>query len=100
MSNTMKYLEKKVGPVTVGLILRAHRTRENLSQSDLAKLLNVTVGFISNIETGKKHLSLEKTLEIAKKLGSSKEFYASIWFQEEARNNGLSFKKILKAKAA
>lgn len=96
----MKYLEKKVGPVTVGMLLRVHRTRNDLSQVDLAKILGVTVGFISNVENDRKHLSLEKTLEIAKKLGSSKEFYASIWFREEAEINGLSFEKIIKAKSA
>jgi len=100
MTTAMKLLEKKVGPVTVGMLLRAHRTRNDLSQLELAQILNATVGFISNIETGKKHISLEKTLDIAKKIGSSKEFFASIWFQEEARINGLSFEKIIKAKSA
>ena len=100
MSGAMKFLEKKVGPVTVGLLIRAHRTRHDLSQADLADKLGVTIGFISNVENGRKHLSLEKTLEIADKLKLSKEFFASIWFREEARNNGLSFEKILKTKSA
>lgn len=96
----MKILEKKVGPVTVGMLLRVHRTRNDLSQGELAQILQVTPGFISNVENSRKHLSLEKILEIAKKLGSSKEYFASVWFQEEARNNGLSFEKIMKAKSA
>jgi transcriptional regulator with XRE-family HTH domain len=43
-------LIKIVGPLTVGMMLRNHRTRHDISQAELADFLGVTVGFISNIE--------------------------------------------------
>jgi transcriptional regulator with XRE-family HTH domain len=41
----------------------------------LAKKLKVTVGFISNIETGKKKISLSKLLEICKALKENERFW-------------------------
>jgi len=61
----------------------------------LANMLKVTRGFISNIETGKKAISLEKTLDIAKRLKKSTNVYARVWFETQAREAGLDFKKII-----
>ena len=62
MSGAMKFLEKKVGPVTVGLLIRAHRTRHDLSQADLADKLGVTIGFISNVCHSLKSLKFLKRI--------------------------------------
>ena len=100
MSRAKDFLIKEVGPLTVGMMFRNHRTRYDLSQADLAEKLGVTVGFISNIENGRKKLSLEKTLEIAKKIKANHKHFALVWFEEESRANGISFKEISKLKVA
>lgn len=95
MTSAKKFLERIAGPMTVGKLIRAYRTTHDLSLQDLAGKLNVTRGFISNIETGKKAISLEKTLEIAKRLKESTNVYARVWFEMQAREAGLDFKKII-----
>lgn len=100
MASAKKILEKKIGPLTVGRLIRAYRTMHDMTAEELALKLSVTRSFISNIESGRKHLSLEKTLQIAQHLKEHKEFYALIWFEEEARKSGINFDKIIKLKAA
>lgn len=86
MTDAKKFLEKLVGPTTIPMLLRAHRTGHDLSQKDMARKLRVSVGYISNIETGKTKLSLGKTIEICKKLGENERFWMAIYFEEEARS--------------
>jgi len=80
-----KLLEKEVGPVSVAMLLRVYRTRNDLSQTSLAKKLGVTKGFISNIENGVKKLSLSKLISIAEDLGANPKYFAKVWLEDEAR---------------
>ncbi len=95
-----KFLEKMIGPMTVGKLIRAYRTQNDLSAQELADKLGVTKGFISNVETGKKDISLGKALELAEDLGESKDLYAGVWFESQARSAGLDFKKVIKKLAS
>ncbi len=95
MAKAKKFLEQLVGPMTIGKLIRTYRFTNEITLQKLAEKLNVTRGFISNIETGKKSLSLDKSLEIAKKLKESTDLYASVWFEEQAREAGINFKKII-----
>jgi transcriptional regulator with XRE-family HTH domain len=95
MANAKKFLEQLVGPMSVGKLLRSYRTSHDMTLQDLADKLNVTRGFVSNIEMERKSLSLDKTIAIAKKLKESIDLYASVWFEEQARKVGLDFKKII-----
>ena len=97
MTSAKKILEKLVGPPTVGKLIRAYRTLNDISLQELALSLGVTKGYISNVETGKKDISLEKALQICLDLGEVKEVYARVWFEEQARNAGLDFKKVIRA---
>lgn len=97
MTRAKSFLTKEIGPLTVGMMLRIHRNELELSQTELAQKLGVTVGFISNVENGRKKLSLEKTLSIARKIKANHKHFALIWFEEESRANGLSFKEIIKS---
>lgn len=100
MANAKKFLEQLVGPMSVGKLLRAYRVAHDFTLQELADKLNVTRGFISNIEMERKPLSLDKTLEIAKKLKESTDLYASVWFETQAREAGLDFKKIISKMAS
>lgn len=100
MSSTLKFLEKIAGPLTVAMLFRAYRKSNDMTLQDMADLLDVSKGFVSNIEHNRKKLSLEKTLEFAAKMKESKEFYAMVWFEDQARESGLNFTKIAKMKVA
>ncbi len=86
--DAFKFMEELNSPFHVGKLLRAHRTGWDMSQKDLAKKLGVTVGFISNIETGKKGISLDKLLEFCRKLNENEKFWMVMYFKEEARKAG------------
>jgi putative transcriptional regulator len=55
---TMRHLGRQaapqITPVTAGQI-RAIRERENMSQAVFARYLNLTVGYVSQLERGAKH---------------------------------------------
>ena len=49
----------------IGKRIKYYRTKENLSQMDLAEFADLSVPYISFIETGKKKVSLISLLKIA-----------------------------------
>jgi transcriptional regulator with XRE-family HTH domain len=100
MSSAKKFLEKINGPLSIGKLIRAYRTANDISLQELALTLGVTKGYVSNIETGKKEVSLDKALMIGEALGESREIYARVWFEEQARSAGIDFKKVLKKMAS
>jgi transcriptional regulator with XRE-family HTH domain len=55
--------------MSVGENIRAIREKHGLGQSELAEKANLSAGFLSEIETGKKKPSLDKLEEIASVLG-------------------------------
>ena len=44
----------------IGLILKYHREKRNLSQEDIADKLNTDKQYISNIENGRKNITIEQ----------------------------------------
>lgn len=92
--------EDLVGPMTIGMLLRAHRVINDFTQGQLEKKLKLKKGSLTNIESGKKRLTLKETIRIARKLEEYEDFYAFIWFQEEARSAGLDFHKYLRSHVA
>lgn len=91
MSNVF---EKLVGPMSIGMLLKAHRTANDLTVAELENKLKLTKGALSKIESGKKKLTLKEAIKFAKKLNEYEDFFALVWFQEEARDAGLDFLKI------
>lgn len=95
----VEFMRKTMGHLTVGRLIRAYRTSNDLSQDQLARKLKVTKGFLSNVETGKKKISLNKSLEIARKLKDHEDLYAQIWFEEEAREAELDVEITVRKRA-
>ncbi len=88
--------EKLACPMTVGMLIKAHRVIHDLTVVELEKKLKLGKGELVKIESGKTKLTLKETIKIAKKLEEYEDFYAMVWFQEEARDAGIDFKKYLK----
>lgn len=55
----------------IGKIIQDIRKSRNLTQEDLAEIIDSSAGYISNIETGQKRVGLNKLLEIAKALDTT-----------------------------
>jgi transcriptional regulator with XRE-family HTH domain len=92
--------EDLVGPMTIGMLLRAHRVINDFTLAQLERKLKLKKGSLTNIESGKKRLTLKETIRIARKLEEYEDFYAFVWFQEEARSAGLDFHKYLRSHVA
>ena len=100
MKDAAKFMEKLVGPMTIAMKLGAYRTGHDMTLEEMAAKLGTSKGYVSNILTGKKKLSLKKTMEIAEVLELSKESFAITWFREQARDAGVDFKKLQKLLAS
>jgi len=55
----------------LGQNMKRIRTKKNMSQGDIARALEVDRGYISNIESGKKNLTLATIQKLADALGVS-----------------------------
>ena len=55
----------------LGQNMKRIRTKKNMSQGDIARALEVDRGYISNIENGKKNLTLATIQKLADALGVS-----------------------------
>ncbi len=53
---------------TIGQRIRRFRTERGITQEELAYRINTSAAYISCIETGRKHPSLEKLIEISEAL--------------------------------
>ena len=53
----------------IGLILKYHREKRNLSQDYIADKLNTDKQYISNIETGRKNITIEQLELVLKAMG-------------------------------
>ena len=57
--------------VRLGQNLKKIRTKKDMSQGDIARALNVSKGYVSNIENGKLNPTLATIAKLAKALGVS-----------------------------
>jgi transcriptional regulator with XRE-family HTH domain len=85
----MKILE---GRMSFAMLLRSIRTRDDLTQKELADILEVTVSHISDIENGRKFVSVERAYEFAQKLKDSEKFFVAVALQDQVNQADLDFK--------
>jgi transcriptional regulator with XRE-family HTH domain len=61
----------KIESIKLGENLKRSRKEKAMSQGDIARFLNVSRGFISNIENGKANPTLATIVKLAKAIGVS-----------------------------
>lgn len=83
----MRIFEQLAGPLTVDKLLKAYRQANNLTVAQMEKKIG---------HHGKKKFTLKEALKIAKSLEEDPDFYALVWFHEEARAAGLEASKYLR----
>lgn len=99
-SDTKKFIEDLVGPTTIGMLIRAYRTTNDLTQAQLARKLKVTVSYVSDLENDRKEISLKQAKEIAVKLGDPVRLYLRIWMEQKALEAGVDFDEIIEARTS
>lgn len=78
--------------VSLAMALRAYRTREDLTQEELALKLGVSKQYVSDIENKRRFVSVEKAYEYAVTLGESKKYFVMLALQDMVDQCGLNYK--------
>jgi transcriptional regulator with XRE-family HTH domain len=92
MTNALKFMEELNGPVTVGTLIRAYRTRNDLTLEALAKIIGQSKSYVSDLEHDRKPVSITLLRVFAEKMGESVELFAKVWIEQrlkEANIEGL-----------
>ena len=89
-STAMKQLDRLVGePMTFGNLLKTMRETDEVSQVELAETVGTSAAYISQIEHGKKAVSIEQAAAFAKALGYSETQFVRLAIQDKIRAAGL-----------
>lgn len=82
---TYEDLKKKYGlkDPTMGSILKSHRECEELTQEKLAKTLKISKSHLSDIENGRKFVSIERAIEFAKRLKYPESYFVHVVLREQ-----------------
>ena len=84
-------LEKRAGgALTLGMLIGAIRKGEDWSLAQMAEILDVTRGYVSNIEKGKP-VSPESAARYARALGYSEEQFVRLALQDQVERAGLDY---------
>lgn len=98
MTNALSFLDKLVGPTTIGMLIRAFRTLHDLTQDELARKLAMKKSYISDLENDRKPLSLKQIIKIAKALHEPVNLYIRIWTEQNYREAGIKFQDIVEVR--
>lgn len=94
-SDTIKFLEKISGKLTIGRLIESIRLSGDFTQPAFAKKLKISKSHLCDIEKGRKFLSVTRAAHFAKLLGHSEEQFVRLTLQDEVSRSGLKFKVTL-----
>lgn len=92
-NSTAAYLEKLMkGPLTLGGALSAIREGDEQSLAQFAQRLGISRTHLSDIEHGRRAVSLERAADFARALGHHQAQFVRLALQDQVRNAGLKFR--------
>ena len=96
----VKELEQRYGGLTIARFLRSWRLSEDLSQVEFGGVIGISAQNLSDIENGRKGVSIEKAYTIAEAIGYSPAVLVKLVLQEQIDTAGLSYSVDLKKRVA
>jgi antitoxin HigA-1 len=94
-SEALKFLEGlRGGPLTFGSLVRSVRETEELTQEDMAAKLGVSKSHVSDVENGRKKVSIERAARWAEALGYPPAQFVQLVAQEELDAIGVKLKVV------
>jgi transcriptional regulator with XRE-family HTH domain len=97
----LELLEELIGEsVSFGLYLKSIRESEELSQSELAAKLGISVQHLSNVENDRKHVSIERAEAWARALGYPEAMFIQLSLQDQFQRAGLEGYELTVKKAS
>jgi transcriptional regulator with XRE-family HTH domain len=91
-SSAKRFLEKLIGPLTLGGALSALRESDGESLATFASRLRVSRTHLSDIEHGRRAVSPERAARFAKALGHSEAQFVRLALQDQVREAGLKLR--------
>lgn len=100
-SNAIKFLESLRGnkPLTFGEMINSIRMCDEVSQSKLAQMMDISRAHLCDIEHGRRSVSVEKAAQFARVLGYSEEQFIAMVLEEQLADAGMPFAFELKKAA-
>jgi transcriptional regulator with XRE-family HTH domain len=87
-----RYLEKKLGPMTLATFLSSWRESLEMTQVAFAKKLGISPANLCDIEKGRQLVSPKKAAQIAKKIGYSETVLVELVINEQLAAEGLKMR--------
>lgn len=88
--NAREYLEKAVGRLTLGKVIRSIRLGEEETQVAFASLLGVSKQYLCDLEHNRKIVSAKKAKHFADTLGYSAEQFVALAIQDSLWHDGIN----------
>jgi len=92
-----KFLESRVGPLTLGKMVRCIRECDEISLPDFAKKLGISKSHLCDIEQDRKSVSPDRAARFAKILGYSREQFVQLSLQGLVDRGHLRLKVLVEA---
>lgn len=90
-----EYLEKKFGRLTFAKTLTAWRQADEISQTDFAKMLGISVQNLNDLEKGRRIPTPARAAKIARKLQLSEQAFIALALRDALYKDGFRFNVIL-----
>jgi transcriptional regulator with XRE-family HTH domain len=87
---SLDFLEKISGKLTLGTLLLSIRQGEEMTQTEFAKLLGVSKQYVCDLEHGRRFASPKAAAEYASKLGYSPQQFVRLCLQDLVDRDGLN----------
>ena len=92
-SKAMKFLEQISGEeISFAMTLRAYRTRESLTQEELADKLGTKKDYISNLENKRDFVTVDQAMKFAKRLKEPFNVWVTVALQDMVDRAGVGAK--------
>jgi transcriptional regulator with XRE-family HTH domain len=84
-------IRAKYGQPTFARLLRSTRTRDDLTQNEMAKKLKISVSHLSDLENERKYVSVARAAEFARRMKEPIELFVTYALRDQIRLAGLDF---------
>jgi transcriptional regulator with XRE-family HTH domain len=90
-NRAVRELSKFTGPLTFGMFLRVARNSMELTQSEMATMLEISKSNLCDIEKGRQLVSPEFAKKVAKKAGLSEEMAVQACLQDQLKKAKIKY---------
>lgn len=84
----------------LGKRIREERLRLNLTQEHLAEEINISTAYLGQIERGERHITLDKLIPLAERLGVSVDFLLSDYIHPDDDTSFALIRQLLDGRSA